>query len=221
MPWKINETSKKIDTDENGRPIWTGETGEERAVDYPELLTELGRLSGEAAEAKKNLTALEDKLKETEAGSAPPVEPGEFEARLEAATRPLQDKIADLETKLAESRAKLEREAVKSAFNESAYVRDKLVDPRLAADLFAKYFSVGDSGQVIAKDEEGRPIYGEKGEAPFDEALARLVEAYPGRDYILKAAPGQGSGAGRPGGRAAAEPADSRGLIEAGLRAAL
>jgi hypothetical protein len=84
-----------------------------------------------------------------------------------------------------------------------AFARSKLVAEKLAipADLVRSHFGHSfkvENGQMLAFDSDGEKIYSKArpGElADFDEALGRLIEAYPHKDSILKSSGASGGNA--------------------------
>lgn len=94
-------------------------------------------------------------------------------------------------------------EKLANAFNGSAYIRDNLAVPSdIARAAFGERFKVED-GKMIATDAQGNTIYSRKNPgspADFDEAIMQIIDAYPNRDSILKAANHQGTGGTNSGG---------------------
>ena len=213
MPWKRDENDELVLND-NGDPIWVDEDGE-KAVDYQAMSAALSRANREAAERKGRLRELESRyevvshiddlsgwhdlaaesmelLKElAEKGQS--LE-DHIRERIDAAVAALREQLAELEENRRRDRQALERRTIEAAFARSEFVRDRLVSAALAADLFAHYFIIDDEGRLVCQGLEdsvspdGTPL-------AFDEALARLVDRYPGRDFILKGGAGSGSGA--------------------------
>lgn len=215
MPWKLDE-SKNVAVNEKGDPIWLTDDGEEKSVDYPSMKAALSTANREAAERKAELREMKGKFKPLEGIEDLEAWFGEankaletvktlpdkdkaveerIRAQVEASTKPLNDKLAKLEQQKQEADARLQRETVGNAFSRSEFVRSKLVDPVLASDLFSKHFSLNQDGKLIATGPDGQTIYGESGEAGFDEALAKLVDAYPGKNHLLKGSAASGGGA--------------------------
>jgi len=227
MPWKMNEDNS-FAKDESGNPVWVRESGEEKAVDYIAMSQALMSASREAAERKAKLREYESKLeplkeiddlpswmedakKALETVKTTPDKEKDVEDRIkgqiEAVTKPLKEQLARLEAEKAAADLRLQKETIGNAFSRSEYVRNKMVDPVVASDLFSKHFKLGKEGRLIAVDNNGQVIYSESGEseAPFDEALARLVDNYPGKSFLLKGSNAAGSGA-RPSGAATGMP---------------
>lgn len=228
MPWKEND-DKSLVRDDKGNPIWLNDSGDEKSVDYPAMSTALSTANKEAAERKAKLREAESRLdavKDIEDLAAWRDETnkametvkslsdkekdieGRIRLQVEAATKPLKDQMAKIEQEKAEAYEHLQLETVSNAFSRSEFVRNKLVDPGLAADLFSKNFKLNETGKLVATGHDGQTIYGETGEAGFDEALAKLVDGYSGKDFLLKgskasgsgATPGSGNSSGRAGG---------------------
>ncbi|MDR2946785.1 MAG: hypothetical protein LBV79_08575 [Candidatus Adiutrix sp.] len=213
MPWKRDENNA-LATNEHGDPVWVDEDGE-KAVDYQAIIAALSRACREAAERKNRSRELEarysalSQIEDFETWYAQAVAAMEVAQELtgkgqsleehvlekvSAATEELRQQLAAAEEGRLRDRQALERRAIEAAFARSQFVRDRLVSPALAADLFAQYFAIDSEGRLICQGLEdaaapdGTPL-------GFDEALARLVDRYPGRDFILKGGAGRGSGA--------------------------
>lgn len=104
----------------------------------------------------------------------------------------------DLKAVTAERDA-LRASVIGSAFAGSRYVAERMtVHPDMARASFGGAFTV-ENGRVVAKDASGGTIYSRAnpGEpAGFDEALEALVDAYPHKQQITKAAIGGAGGFG-------------------------
>ena len=214
MPWKRDENDG-LAVGENGDPIWIDEEGNERAVDYQAMSAALSRTNRESADRKSRLREVEarygalSEIEDFEDWYARAVQALEMmkvltdngqslddhvAARIGEATGDLREQLAAAEEGRRQDRQALERRTIEAAFARSEFVRDRLVSPALAADLFARYFVVDEQGRIVCQaledstDSDGAPL-------AFDEALARLVDRYPGRDFILKGGAGSGSGA--------------------------
>lgn len=247
MPWKMDENGV-LTKDDKGNPVWIHADGNELGFDY----TLYSTAKREAVERKEKLRELEGRFEpfkgiespqewlaeaqkalETVA-SAPDAQKAvedQIRARVEAATKPLNERLSASVKENETLRKQFEAEAVGNAFARSAFVREKMADPALAADLFKGRFTMKD-GQVVAIGDDGQPIFGENGVASFDEAMAKMVDSSPYKLILLKgstangggAAPGSGGGA--PGGSRASslkqlkKPADKAKFIsEHGLDA--
>ena len=113
----------------------------------------------------------------------------------------VQDENANLKTQLASRDALIEKLTIGHAFDASKYIPGELTLPaNKARQLYGGHFDIED-GTVIGYDkprgESGRvQLVGSDGEAlPFDEAMAKIVDADPDRDNLKrsKAKPGAGS----------------------------
>lgn len=214
MPWKKDENGS-FAVDEAGNPVWTDEAGQDKGVDYVSLSKRLSETTKESVQRKEKLRELEKTLEPfrdienpgewlTEAQkaldmmrNAPEKEKAledQIRARVEAATKPLHEKLGTTSKEAEALRVQLERESVTNAFARSSFVNEKFVNPALASDLFGGRFSLKD-GKVVAIGDDGQPIFGAEGVAGFDEALAVLVESSPYKAHLLKGSQGSGSGA--------------------------
>lgn len=213
MPWKVN--GEGVFELVNGNPVWVTDTGEEKPVDYPALSKRLTDVNRESADRKEKLRVLEAKyepLKDIEDFAAWLEETNkaremqanapkdklaleeQIRGRVEAATKPISEKLAAALKDSDALRAALQAEKVTNAFSRSEYVQKNLVDPALAADLFASKFSLEANGALVAMDEFGKPLYGADGVASFDEAILHFVNASPYKAVLLKGSSASGSG---------------------------
>ena len=214
MPWKRDENDLLI-VNENGDPIWLDEEGNERSVDYQAMSAALSRANRESSDRKTRLRELEsrygalDEIEDFESWYARATEAltllqsltdngqsldDHVAARIGEATAALREQLAAAEEGRLQTALALERRTIEAAFAGSQFVRDHLVSPTLAADLFARHFILDEQGRLICQGlEDEVPPDGDP--LDFDEALARLVDRYPGRDFILKGGSGSGSGA--------------------------
>jgi len=228
MSWKVVEVEGKkyAELDDKGNPLRVLADGKEVGIAEDALAT----ANREAAERKESIKKLEEQLapfkgiespaewlqsanKALETVAALPDKDKAVEERIraqvEAATKPLNEKLAGAVKESETLRQQLQSEAVGNAFARSAYVREKMVDPVMAADLFRNRFVMQD-GKIVAVGENGNPIYGENGIASFDEAMAKLVDASPYKLSLLKGGDKSGTGAnpaGGAGGGAGGKPA--------------
>lgn len=213
MPWKRDENDVPVLND-RGDPVWMDEDGE-KDVDYQAMSAALSRANREAAERRNRLRELESRyeavshiedLNSWYAQAAEALEllkgltgngrslDDHIREQIDSATGVLREQLAEVEESRRRDRADLERRTIEAAFTRSELVRDRLVSATLAADLFACYFVIDDEGRLVCQGFEdstapdGTPL-------GFDEALSRLVDRYPGRDFILKGGAGSGSGA--------------------------
>lgn len=213
MPWKKDENG--FAQDASGNPVWVAESGEEKAVDYAALSGKLSKTAAENMQRKDELNRMKERygwLEEVEdlpawradaekalemmrnaSDSARDMEE-QVRQRIEAATRPLQNSLETERKQREDLQRQLEREAVGNAFARSVFVNEKCVNPALVYDLLHSRFRLHD-GQVVAVDDDGKPIYGAEGYAKFDEALPGLLDKSPYKAHLLKGSQASGSGA--------------------------
>jgi hypothetical protein len=215
MPWKINDKNE-LAVDSNGNPIFITDSGEEKPADYVAMIKNMAAANGESAERKVKIRELEKKLdifkdiddieswhktalNALETVKSLPDKDKAIEDRLraqvESATKPLQDEIAALKKAKLDADTKLKKETIANAFTRSSYVKDKLVDSGMASDLFSHYFDISEDGNLFATGSDGKVIYSSDGVAGFDDAMVKLVDNYPGKNYLLKGNNSVGSGA--------------------------
>lgn len=214
MPWKVDDNGAMVL--DNGNPVFIMDGGEERLVDFPAMSTALSKANREAAERKGQLRAAEEAARAWEGiedipafiatarrdadtvkamGDKEKSAEETFQARLSAATSPLEKKIAEMEANHARVTAQYHEAIIRSQFGTSKYVNEELVNPALVQELFAKRFTVNDNGELVGHDSAGKDIYDENGIAGFDYALRHMVNESPYKGNIVKGSTQSGSGA--------------------------
>jgi hypothetical protein len=224
---KLNEQGNVVVQD--GKPIYTDDSGKDIAVDYPYTIATISRLNGEAKGHRERAEAAEEKLKSFEGITDPAValkaletvknlddkkliEAGEvdrikqesktaFDEQLKAVEKKYQPIVAERDS----VRSELTQEKIGNAFGKSKFIGDKLAVPvDLVQSQFGRFFNIKD-GKIQAKGYDGNPLYSKAkpGEiAEFEEAIELLVDGYTHRDSILKGTGASGSGASNAGGNA-------------------
>lgn len=138
--------------------------------------------------------------KEKDAETAAAEARGDFEAVKKAmaeehsrATKTLEERIADLEGKLAEKDKTIDNLTVGNDFGQSAFIRESLtLTPAKARQLYGDHFEVKD-GRTLAYDKprsaaNRNPLIDASGNPlVFDEAFKRIIEADPDKETLLKA----------------------------------
>lgn len=118
------------------------------------------------------------------------------EARYQSDMKKLQAQLDEL-TGIRDGLTKeLHTEKLTNAFANSQYIKDKVGVPvDMVRAAFGGNFSIED-GQIVAKmNGEVIPSRTNIGDpASFEEAIEAMIEAYPGREYILKGHNGGGTG---------------------------
>jgi len=109
------------------------------------------------------------------------------------------EKEKKLTEDIAKSREKISRMMIGELFTQSPVVRNTILPPQLAAQVFGGQFRIEDINGVptAVGYQDGTRIASEHNPgdlASFEEALERIISKYPERDRIMKAASG-GSGA--------------------------
>ena len=126
------------------------------------------------------------------------VDAGEVERIKAEAIRAVEDKYKPQVEELGTLKTQLIQEKIGNAFAQSKFIQEKVaVPPDMIQKTFGDQFAVED-GRLVAKDKHGNPIFSTSNpgdHADFDEALERIVEAYPYRDNILKGRQQEGGGA--------------------------
>lgn len=220
-----NKSGWKMDADgkvemKDGNPIYIDANGNEMVVEGGTI----SRLNGEAKthrEAKEAAQRELDKFKidgkpidveaakkalETVANidAKNLIDAGKVDEVKAAITAQFQEQLAEKDKVIGSLTGKVDGMTLDQAFSSSKYISENLAVPiDMARAAFGANFKVED-GKVVPYGKDGNPIYSKTrhGEiADFDEAFEHIVSVYPGRDSILKAKGGSGSGAQGNGGQ--------------------
>lgn len=179
------------------------------------------------AEVKALIAAQKDaKTKELEAK-------GEYEAvkqqmreAHEAEKKTLAERIADLETQLRGRDTQIDGLTVGQTFSQSKFIAEKLtLSPTKTRTIYGDHFDRDETGRVVGYDKPrgaaGRaPLVNGNGEPlSFDDALAKLVEADPDKETVLRATTRPGASSGTNNGLPNPQPKVAGGIsrITAGL----
>jgi hypothetical protein len=225
MPFKRNEDGT-LAMDDSNNPIRVDADGKEYPFGDDALdstLSNLSKATREATERKHKLRDAETQLKHLEGIEDPEKYFKEANKALET-VKNLDDKklvdageVENLKKSIADSYQKKLDEAsesvkqkddiiynlmVSSQFAKSQALEKTVLTPDIAEAYFGKNFKIED-GQVIGYLGDDK-IYSKESPgqlAGFDEALSEIIDKYPMKEKILKAAPG-GSGSPSGGGGA-------------------
>lgn len=215
MKLKMDEAGHVVVSD--GKPVYLKDDGSEVAFDVAGTVATISRLNGEAKGHRERAEAAEKIVKAFE-GVDPAaarkalevvqnldgkklIEAGEVDKVKTEATRALEEKYAPVVAERDALKGELYAEKIGGAFARSKFITEKIAVPAdMVQATFGKAFKLED-GQVVAYDANNQKIFSDArpGEvAGFDEALAKLVAAYPYKEHILKGTGGTGGGS-KPG----------------------
>lgn len=209
------------------KPVYVHDDGKEIPFDAAKAIDTISRLNGEAKGHREAKEAALERLKVFDGISDPAsaikaleivanldakklVDAGEIDKVKSEAVKAFEEKLQAQEAKYApvlEENKKLKAsfvsEKIGNAFSRSKFIAEKVAVPAdIVQAKFGAAFHLDDNGSIVALDQGGAKMFSRvnPGEvAGFDEALERLVEAYPFREQILK---GSGAGGGGAGGGA-------------------
>lgn len=199
---------------QDGKPVYINADGSEVAFDAVGTTEAVKRLNGEAKGHRERAEAAEGKLKvfdglDADAARAALdslskidqkklIDAGEVDKVRNEITKSWEGKVAEKEQALATLQSQLNAELIGGGFARSKVIAEKLAIPAdLAQAAFGSAFKV-EGGKLVAYDKAGAAIYSKANpgqHAGFDEALEALIDAYPGKDQILKGTGASGSGA--------------------------
>lgn len=197
----------------DGKPIYIDDDGKELTYDPVAMHTNISRLNNESKthrEAKEDLEKTVKKFKDIDPVKARKaldivknlddkklIDAGEVERVIKEKTIIFQTQLDEAKAETKTLQTKYDTEKINSAFGASEYIKDKLAVPSdMAQATFGHHFVFKD-GVMTPVDASGNTIYSDENpgeDATFDEAMAKIVKAYPHRDSILKGSGHQGSG---------------------------
>ena len=173
---------------ENGLPVWVADDGKEIAYDVPKLVEDMKRVNGESAGRRKDIDALNEKLKAFE-GIDPAkfremeeklasidqgklMEAGKVEELKANIARGYDQRISEMQKAAVDAEARYKSEmdkvqgrirnmAVRGLFEQSEFLREKTVlPPEIAFASFGQNFTVEEDGDgyKISASLNGQPI---------------------------------------------------------------
>jgi hypothetical protein len=225
---------------EDGKPVYTDDSGKDIAFDVIGTRETISRLNREAQGHRERAETAEKAVKAFE-GIADPaaalkaletvknlddkklVDAGQVEQVKAQAKQAFDEQLRALEDRykpvLAERdglQQALVSEKVGGNFARSKFIADKLaIPPDMVQARFGDAFKL-EGNNVVGIGQDGKPLFSRAnpGEiAGFDEALEIMVGAYPYRDHILKSSGASGGGA--QGGAGGAGKSLTRGAFDA------
>jgi hypothetical protein len=199
---------------QDGKPVYTKDTGEKIAFDVVQTVGNISRLNGEAKGHRERAEAAEGKLRSfegiTDAAAALKaietvksldgkklMEAGEFDKALAERVKGYDAKLAEKDTSIAQLQKQFHDEKIGGAFSRSKFIAEKMDIP---ADMVQSYFGQNfklENGNIVAYGSDGNPIYSDASpanHASFDEALTKMVNSYAFKDNILKGRGQTGAG---------------------------
>ncbi len=201
---------------QNGKPVYTDDSGKDIEFDAPATIATITRLNGEARSHRERAETAEEKLKPF-AGITDPaaavkaletvknlgdkqlVDAGKVEEIKNEAIKAVRAEYEPTVKKAADLEKQLFGERIGGSFARSKVITDKFAIPAdMVQARFGQNFKI-EEGKTVAYDAAGNKIYSKArpGElADFDEALEVLVDQYAYKDQILKGSGASGGGAG-------------------------
>ena len=186
MKLKLDEKGQVVL--ENGLPVWVADDGKEIAYDVPRLVNDLSKVNSESAGRRKDIEALNEKLKAFEnidpakyreleeklasIDQGKLIEAGKVEELKASVAKGYEQRLAEMQKMVADKEAahksemekvqgRIRNMAVKSLFDGSNFLRDKTVlTPDIAFSSFGQNFTVEEAGDgyKITASINGQPI---------------------------------------------------------------
>lgn len=216
---KLDDDGKVVVKD--GKPVYLYEDGKEFVADIDSMLSKINTQSKDIEAVRKRAQDVESRFEPfkdldadeldvyldalEEIGGLPGLDKlkssknVDIDAIKKQITEVYDGKLKEKDTVVQTKDAQIRQLLVSNGFGTSKFVSENLlIPPDIVEATFGKHFKVEDN-QVVAYLGENKILSRENpGEiASIDEALNVIVDAYPMKDRILKAA---GGGSGAPGG---------------------
>lgn len=122
------------------------------------------------------------------------------------ATEAFKAQVSELTARLEAEEAKIADLTVGAAFGNSEYISSKTILPgSKARALYGSYFDIGEDGSVIGYDKPrgsaGRTALVDQlgNNLGFEAAIAKIIEADPDHESLMRAQTSRGSGSGSTG----------------------
>ena len=122
------------------------------------------------------------------------------------ATEAFKTQVSELTAKLKGEEAKIAELTVGAAFGSSEYISSKTILPGAKARaLYGSYFDIAEDGSVIGYDKPrgsaGRTALVDQlgNNLGFEAAIAKIIEADPDHESLMRAQTSRGSGSGSTG----------------------
>jgi hypothetical protein len=204
-----------------GKPLYKGDDGKDVAFDASATIGTISRITEESKGFKQRAQTAEDGLKKFEVIKDPAaalkaletvanldnkklIDAGEAQRVRDEISNGYEGKLTESDKRYTDLLGRYNGEKVKGSFAGSKFIAEKVAVPiDMLQATFGAQFSVDENGQVVALGTDGKPVGSSKrfGEpADFEEAIERLIDAYPFKEHILKGTGAAGSGAQGGGG---------------------
>lgn len=116
-------------------------------------------------------------------------------------TENYRKEIDELKSKLSSEQKKISELTVGSAFNSSAYLKEKtILTPSKARIIYGDYFDIDENGNVVGYDkprgQSGRVALVDQlgANVDFETAIQRIIDKDPDRDRIVRSSSKNGAG---------------------------
>lgn len=213
MSWKLDENNNIVLKD--GDPVYVDANGVEKTVGV-DTIARLNKEAKDHREAKEDalnkLKVFEgiDPVKAREALETVSkleanklIDTGEVDKLKAQITQQFQTQLTEKDTAYNELRSKFDNMLIDNMFANSEFIRNNVAVP---VDMFEAKFRNNfkiENNEIVPYGYDGSRMMSKTraGEyATVEEAMQILAENHPNKDVILKANPGNGSGAGTGGG---------------------
>jgi hypothetical protein len=205
--WKVDDNGVVVLRD--GNPVYVQSDGSEGTID-PSVISRLNaeaknhRTRAEKAEAALKIfegldPEIARKAVETvsKIDAKALIDAGEVDKVRSEVAASYTTQIQERDKSIEGLNGRINQMTLEGGFSRSKFIQDRVAVPaEMFQATFASHFKVED-GVVIPYAKDGNKIYSKRNigqVADMDEALELIVEQYPHRDSILKAATGGGTG---------------------------
>ncbi len=216
MPWKTDENGNLVV--ENGQPVYTFDSGDEAAIDFDKERGKIQDLNHKVQNRGRRIQNFENTIKMLNDAGIDTSDPDGVNKFIDAIkkaqpkgdpnkTKTLEERIKHLEEynnklndSLKEQKKNRAFDAVKQAFSNSDFVKQRTAfpDPEIAYDYLKPYFKLDESnGNVTAygTNSKGERLWVDENPANLEQAIEIIIKNHPKASRLL-AIDGGGSGAG-------------------------
>jgi len=212
---KLDENGNAVLVD--GKPVFVDENGKDVTYDVNDTRATITRLNGEAMGHRQKAEAATAELKKFE-GIDPDkardaltkvqniddkklVDAGQVEQVRQEAAKAVHEQYAPVVKENETLKLQLRQEKIGGRFARSKFIEDKVAIPAdLVEAKFGAHFDLVDGEPVGYYDADHKqPIFSSANpgkHADVDEALEKLIDAYPRKGDILKGSGHNGTGSG-------------------------
>lgn len=218
MTWTLKQDENGNAILQDGLPVYVKPDGTEVPYDVnkaQKTIHDLGRENQSWREKYQSANEIASKYKDLDyeevqkalkiaegLDSKQILEAGEYEQRIAAVKRPLEEQLAAAQQELANLRQSNAISKIKSGIAASPFMKQAAASPDTLHTLLRDNFKIEQDGSVYAVDSNGNKILNDSGHvATVEEAVVVLMHNHPDLALFTKPSGNQGANVNSNGGR--------------------